>query len=236
MHALVCQGKGKYYVSAVFGYYNDDYKKRYDESQYDYWIVWDEEKKRLIRWLQFSPKSNYMHPQILNIDSTQENWELDAHGLGCADFLSKDLLDSFLDQEVQPEEILEKCRSMDAGYIYEETPEIKSQQDIDILELASWGFHDARISIEELQQDGTLYLRFDGIWGCDIEIWLWGDLEYDTSSRNPEENNPYWFAATIIQQDGFIYLIDEEAVKVEDINKGYCYFKARHMKYRIIPF
>jgi hypothetical protein len=23
MHALVCQGKGKYYVSAVFGYFKD---------------------------------------------------------------------------------------------------------------------------------------------------------------------------------------------------------------------
>lgn len=39
--------------------------------------------------------------------------------------------------------------------------------------------------------DGTLYLRFDGNWGCEIEMWFWGDLEYDTSSRNPEEYDSY---------------------------------------------
>ncbi len=84
------------------------------------------------------------------------------------------MLDSFLDKEQQPDEILEKCRLIDAGYIYEEIQEIKGQKDIDNLDWASGGFHDARIAKEELQQDGTLYLRFDGTWGCEVEVWLWG--------------------------------------------------------------
>lgn len=240
MHAIVCQGNGKYYVSAVFGYFRDitatdDYEKYIQSIRNPYWIVWDEEKKRLIRWLHMVPDTKYIIPQILIVDSDHENWNMDDDGVGCVDFLSRDLLDSFLDLDQQPEEILEKCRSMDAGYIYEEIQEIKGQKEIDNLDWASGGFHDARIAKEELQQDGTLYLRFDGTWGCEIEVWLWGDLEYDTSSRNPDHCDPYWQGSTILQKDGFLYLIDDDDMTVEQIGKGYCYFKARHMKYRIVP-
>lgn len=87
---------------------------------------------------------------------------------------------------------------MDAGYIYEEIQEIKGQKEIDNLYWASGGFHDAYIAKEELQQDGTLYLKFDGAWGCEIEIWLWGDLEYDTSCKNPDCYDPYWYSSTIL--------------------------------------
>ncbi len=240
MHAIVCQGNGKYYVSAVFGYFRDitatdDYEKYIQSIRNPYWIVWDEEKKRLIRWLNMVPDTQYIIPQILIVDSDHENWNMDDDGVGCVNFLSRDLLDSFLDLDQQPEEILEKCRSMDAGYIYEEIQEIKGQKEIDNLDWASGGFHDARIAKEELQQDGTLYLRFDGTWGCEIEVWLWGDLEYDTSSRNPDHCDPYWQGSTILQKDGFLYLIDDDDMTVEQIGKGYCYFKARHMKYRIVP-
>ena len=127
----------------------------------------------------------YIIPQILIIDAKQDNWNENEDGEGCVNFLNRELLDSFLDDEIQPQEILDKCREMDADYIYEEIPEIMCQQDIENLERASGGFHDARIAKEELLNDGTLYLRFDGTWGCEIEMWFWGDLEYDTSSRNP---------------------------------------------------
>ena len=47
-------------------------------------------------------------------------------------------------------------------------------------------FHDARIMKEIMQADGTLYLRFDGTWGREVEVWFWGELEYDTSVRHIE--------------------------------------------------
>ena len=240
MHAMVCQGNGKYYISAVFGYFRDitaiDEHEKYIQSIYNpYWIVWDEEKKRLIKWLNMVPNDKYINPQILIIDSEQKNWNMDDDGVGCVDFLSRDLLDSFLDKEQQPEDILEKCRLMDAGYIYEEIQEIKGQNDIENLYLASGYFHDAYIAKEELQQDGTLYLKFEGCWGCEIEIWLWGELEYDTSSKNSDCYDNYWYSSTILQEDGFIYFVDDNNMTVDKIGKGYCYFKARHMKYRIIP-
>ena len=183
----------------------------------------------------YKPNTEYIIPQILVVDADRENWNLDDEGEGCVDFLSKELLDSFLDKEQQPEDILEKCRLMDAGYIYEEIQEIKDQKDIENFGWASGGFHDAHIIKEELQKDGTLYLKFDGTWGCEVELWFWGDLEYDTSSRNPELYNPYWFGSTLLIEDGFIYFVDETDMTVENIGKDYCYFKARNMKYRIIP-
>jgi len=240
MHAIVCQGNGKYYVSAVFGYFKnitatDEYEKYLQSIHNPYWIVWDEEKKRLIRWLEMVPNTRYIIPQILIVDSECDNWNMNDDGEGCVDFLSRALLDSFLDNEQQPEDILKKCRQMDDGYTYEEIQEIKDQKDIDDLNRASGGFHDARIAEKELQQDGTLYLKFDGTWGCEIEVWLWGGLEYDTSSRDSESCDPYWYGSTILKKDGFIYFIDEEDMTVEKIDKRYCFFKAEHMKYRIIP-
>jgi len=240
MHAIIRQGKGKYYVSAVFGYYKDitatdDYKRYLEGIHKPYYIVWDEKQERLIKWLAMEPNTKYIIPQILIIDTDQHNWVKDDDGVGCVDFLNRKLLESFLDTEYQPEDILQKCRMMDRGYVYNDTPEIRNQQDIDNLEWASGGFHDAFIATEELQDDGTLYLRFGGTWGCEIEIWFWGDLEYDTSSRNSEEFDPYWFGSTVLLENGFVYLVDEDDMTVEKIEPGYCYFKARHMKYRIIP-
>lgn len=240
MHAIIRQDDGKYYVSAVFGYYRDvtateDYKRYIENIHKPYWIVWDSEKKRLIRWLSMVPDTKYIIPQILIVDSERNNWNLDEEGVGCVDFLSRELLDSFLDDEIQPEEILSKCRAMDAGYVYNEITEVKNQQDIEDLDWVSGGFHDARIAKEKLQDDGTLYLRFDGTWGCEIEVWFSGNLEYDTSSRAPEECDPYWYGSTVILHNGFVYFVDEEDMTVDKITSGYCYFKARHMKYKVIP-
>ena len=39
----------------------------------------------------------------------------------------------------------------------------------------------------------------------------------------------------LLMENGFIYFVDEDDMTVEDIGQGYCYFKARNMKYRIIP-
>ena len=126
----------------------------------------------LIRWTAMTPNTKYLIPQILIIDSNQDNWNIDDNGVGCVDCLSRELLDSFLDKSEQPEDVLNKCRLMDVGYVYEEVQEIKDQKDIENLEWVSGGYHDARIAKEELLQDGTFYLRFDGTWGCEIEVWL----------------------------------------------------------------
>ncbi|MCI8491313.1 MAG: hypothetical protein HFJ04_13925 [Lachnospiraceae bacterium] len=73
------------------------------------------------------------------------------------------------------------------------------------------------------------------MWGCKIEILLEGDISYQTESRNPELYDPYWYGATMIRQDGYIYLMDEEDMKVEDISDESCWFRSRRVKYHVIP-
>lgn len=139
-----------------------------------------------------------------------------------------------------PADIIEKCRNIDVGYTYNEYTEIKTDEDVKNFVIATGEFHDARIIKEIMQADGTLYLRFDGIWGCEVEVWFWGELEYDTSVRHIENLDPYWSCSTLMIKDGFIYFVDEffeeEELSLDLIKQGeYCYFKAQHMKYHIIP-
>lgn len=240
MHAIIRQGEGKYYVSPVFGYYEniksaDDYQ-RYLESVYSpYYIVWNESRTCLIKWFAMQPNINYMIPQILVIDCNQEDWIKDNDGGGGVDFLPKKLAEEIIESQVMPTEIFEKCKNMDLNYTYDMEPEIKNEKDIENLESVSGGFHDAYIEKYELRDDGSLYIRFEGTWGCAIEVWFWEDVEYNISSRSLDECDPYWYGSTIIIQDDFIYLIDDIDTTVKEIDEGYCWFKARHMKYHVIP-
>ena len=61
--------------------------------------------------------------------------------------------------------------------------EIKTKKDIEDFDWATGNFHDACIEEQKILDGGELYLRFTGIWGCQVEIWFWDDLEYCTDSR-----------------------------------------------------
>ena len=237
MHAIISTANGDHYVSAVFGCYSDPAIS--DPWIKVYWVVWDEHKERLIKWQTYRPKSPggpYMWKQVLIVESDKSDWKLDDEWQGCVSFLNRHLLDSIIAQDHQPEDILAKCRAMDEGYVYEPIQEVKTPADADSLDWVAGNFHDAYIKKKELQADGKLYLRFSDVWGCEIEAWFWGDLEYSMASRDPEVfDDPYWFSATILLQDGFVYLIDDENMTVEKLTDQYCYFKARHMQYRVIP-
>ena len=180
------------------------------------------------------PNTKYLIPQVLIVDSDKQNW-IEKDDDGCVDFLNKSIIDTFVENGFQDNELLQKCKDIDNDYTYEEYPEINDEEDIENLYLTTGCFHDAYIVKEIMQDDGTLYLRFDGVWGCEVEVWLWGDVEYDTSSRDPEIDNPYWYGSTVLIENAFIYFIDDEDMTVDEINESYCYFKARHMKYHIIP-
>ncbi len=179
--------------------------------------------------------SRSLSPKVIIVESDKENWNKEGKLTGCVDFLTKELIYSILDMEEQPADILEKCRAMDADYVYNETPEIKTPKDIEDLLWAAGDFHDGYIDKEELREDGTLYLLFKETWGCEVEIWLWGDLEYDTTSLHDEYDLPFWFDCTLLLQDGFVWFACGERLTPEEMTTGYSCFKARHMKYRIIP-
>ena len=68
MHAIIKMGDGKYYISSVFGYYNDvksegDYQRYLERIHTPYYVVFNEEKTKLIKWYNMQPSSSFIvHP------------------------------------------------------------------------------------------------------------------------------------------------------------------------------
>ena len=149
MQAIICQGNGKYYLSTIYGYYKDinaknDYERYLQEIYNPYWIVWDEKKEHLIKWYNVVPDSKYIIYKIIIIDSDQTNWNLNADGEGCINFLSKEILISLLNKDIKSNSLLSKCLEIDKKYIYIDKPEIKNLKDIEDLKWATRDFHDVR--------------------------------------------------------------------------------------------
>lgn len=233
MYAIVREGNGRYYTSMVFGYY--DKSRNSNDYKHRYWVVLNKEKTALINQATLFPDSKYLSPVVLIVDSDEKNWIKVDDKMESVDFLPTETLFDLIENDAVPEELLQKCICLDKDYNFNPYPEILTEKDIvDLEEWVAGSFHDAYISkIEE--SENALYVYFKGMWGCDIEVWLWGDVSYDTSSRNPEEYDPYWQDSTVFFHDGFIFLIDDEYATIENVRDGWCWFKARHMKYHVIP-
>lgn len=238
MHGLVRLKGGKYYDTEIFGYFcpissADDYERYHQRIYNQYYLVLNEDKSALCRQYVFDSGIKYLDPAVLIVDDDRSRWVIDENGNGCIDFLSELPPDAIEDRLTS--EQLAHCIELDASYHYEAYTLVETATDIDNLMAVSGGFHDAYIKMFEVQTDGALYVLFDGVWGCKIEIWFTGDVSYSIESRDPDYEDPDWFEATVILQDGYIYLVDDEVKKVEDIGNWNCWFKARKMKYHVIP-
>lgn len=169
------------------------------------------------------------------IDTDESGWIIDEQdGTGGVEFIPRELADKIILEGTVPNDIMLQCKKIEESYTYKEYCEIKTQKDIEDFDCATGNFHDARIEEQKILDGGELYLRFTGIWGCQVEIWFWDDLEYCTESRNQKDRDPFWSCSSLILKDGYVYFVDEE-LEVEEITDEYCWFKARHMKYHIIP-
>ena len=241
MHAIIRKGNGKYYVSAVFGYFrsvpkDDSYEEYIRCSRYPYYIVWNEEKTALIKKHQFVQDTEYIIPQVLIVDGEQKGWESDSKTRSeWIAFLPRELADELVQKKTLPEQIRKKCLAEDDHFIYQEYREVKTQKDIDDLEWVSGCFHDGCVEKAEWDKDGSLYVLMGAVWGCSIELWFWGDVEYDISARDSSIVDPYWLDGSIFFENGFVYLVDDCDMTAEQITSNYCWFKGRHMKYRVIP-
>lgn len=238
MHAIVRCGQGQHYIATVFGYFckvktTDDYQ-RYLEGIYNrYYLVLNNEKNKLVKQYIFDRSSKYLDPSVLIIESDNSNWTEDDEGQGCVDFLSEvqqeDIEDNLQD------DILNRCIQMDMEYQYNEYPEITCQKDIDDLMNVSGWFHDACIEKIARQNDGSLYVLFDGVWGCKIEIWFSNEVTYNVDSPNPDECDPYWSGSTMLIKDDFIYFADDNDMEISNITDSCYWFKAKKLKYHVIP-
>ena len=66
---------------------------------------------------------------------------------------------------------------------------------------------------------------------CNVSILLY----HDSLGKKGKIIDPYWFGATLKKENGYFYLIDEENMDVNEISEDYCWFKARSVRYRLIP-
>ena len=238
MYAIIRLGKGEYYISVVFGYYcvitaTDDHQRYLEGIHNQYYLVLNKEKNKLVKQYIFDKNSKYLEPSVLIVDCDQDNWNVDSEGYGGIDFLT-DISQDNIEDEI-PAALLNRCIQIDADYHYNEYPVIKSQADVDNLMSVSGYFHDAYIDKFKEYDDGSVFVTFDGVWGCSIEVWFSGNVSYSIKSRDPEEYDPYWFGSTVLIEDGFVYFVDDDDMEVEDIGDGYCWFKARNMRYHVIP-
>ena len=232
MYAIINKGNGHYYTSAVFGYYNDKIEKYGSWKQY--LIVLDESKTKLIRFSEYDQKKMpHLYKMALFTDGDQSDWSIDEHGYGGVSFISKDDALNYV-RTGTPADVLAQCLEYDRRNPYSEIQSIETAKDIDNLMWASGYFHDAYIKEISSIADGVRVL-FDGVWGCRIEVTFSGDVSYNTDSRDPEEYDPYWFGSTVAFHNGYIYMVDEDEMDIDEITNGYCWFRAKHMSYRIIP-
>ena len=137
MHAIIRKGNGKYYVSAVFGYFrsvpkDDSYEEYIRCSRYPYYIVWNEEKTALIKKHQFVQDTEYIIPQVLIVDGDQTGWEFDSKTRSeWIAFLPRGLADELVQKKTLPEQIRRQCLVEDDNFTYQEYREVKTQKDID---------------------------------------------------------------------------------------------------------
>lgn len=238
MYAIVKNEDGTYYTSMVFGYYcritaADDYQKYLQKFHNKFFLVLNEKKDRLIKKYVFPWEKKYLNPQVLITDTDQHDWVLDETYQGCVDFLLG--TDFFADDIELDPSILGKCIAMDSMHTYSEIVEIGTEADVDNLMCVSGGFHDAYIEKCERMGD-TLYLHLGGVWGCEIEMWFEGDVDYCIDSHGSFKDDGYaWYASTLLKADGYFYLVDESDMQVEDITDEYCWFRGRRLRYRVIP-
>ena len=148
---------------------------------------------------------------VLITDADESGWNKISENEESVDFLPTGKLLSMIDSGTVPSELTQKCIEMDSKYRFESIRTISTTDDIRDLEWVSGGFHDAFIA-EKKESENSLYLLFDGTWGCKIEVWFEGEVSYDMSSRDPEKWDPYWFGSTVAIDNGFVYLIDDEDV------------------------
>lgn len=239
VYAIIRNGDGTFYTSTVFGRYQTGSDQTHRNLL---WIVLNAQKDRLIAQplLRLDPLS--LVPLVLITDTDQTHWHKASDEAESLRDLPTDQLLSWVQKGTVPQKILQKCLAIDAQYRFCELRSITSAKDIEDLDWVSGGFHDAHIA-ELREAEDVLYLRFEGCWACQIEVWFEGEVSYDASSRLPKgpemewlgSPEADWFGGTILLNDGFVYLIDDENARLEDITQGCCWFKARTMHYRVIP-
>ena len=234
MYAIIREGKGSYYTSAVFAYYDEtdysDYLKQLDSAYKKYVAVFNREKTVILK-LPINPiKNRLIDTQVIITDTDNVDWDiLDGHGNGTVAFSSREEIENLLNTENTDNRFTE----YDKSYPYNAVRSIETEKDIEDFYCASGRLHDANLA-EMNYFNNSLCVLFKNVWGCSIEMQFKNVIEFNAPSLEPYEDNS-WFSSTIFIGNGEITLVNEQLLTPEKIRDFNTYFKAKEVKYRIIP-
>ncbi len=113
MHAIIRIGDGKYYVSSVFWYYNDvksedDYQRYLERIHTPYYVVFNEEKTKLIKWYNMQSDTEFLIKQVLIRDSDESGWNINEEdGTGGVEILLRELADKIISEGMVPDDIMQ---------------------------------------------------------------------------------------------------------------------------------
>ncbi len=234
MYAIVKKSDNKYYTSMVFGYYKKKSESgRYLKNLFDRcFIVLNEEKNKLVIQYIFDRNKEYLDPLILITDADRKNWNINDDNCGSVKFLDSENLLTLVENNNVPETDLIKCIENDKNYKYSEYVNAENEQDFENFSCVSGGLHDAYI--EKLKEENdSIYVLFEGVWGCSIEVWFEGNVSYNLGDKK-EENFCFWLNSTLTKYNGYIYLIDQSEANPDNISEDSCWFRAEKMKYHVI--
>lgn len=243
MHVIIRKYEGGCYTSEVFGVYHNEVPayKEYGLTSYDiYYIVLNEAKDRLVKeYLYPTDEHGYIFTRLIVVDTDKSGWNTDEKGFGEVGFTTR----ADLERCVENGELPERLSELDRKYRYQEIREIVSEKDIQDFLCATGYLHDASFCDDIQSFDDGFRVVF-GPWGCKVELWFEGDAEYRLSDHysqvlpNAElrESGVYdLFTCTMLIEDDFVWLFDDEVENAADGQDCDLIMKARRVKYRIIP-
>ena len=229
--AIIREGEGRFYTSMVFGCYRPE---GWDGAYHAERIVLNREKTALVRQSVFRQGVEHLDLLTLVVDADQSGWRKASEHCASVEFLPTEELPAWVSAGAVPEELLARCIAMDAAYAYQPVRRIRTAEDVRDFEWATGGLHDA--FIDEVQREGdAIRVRFAGCWGCRVEVVFAGDADCDTACREPETMDPYWLGSSVVLEDGFVWLIDDEDMRPELLNEAFCWFRGREMRWKILP-
>ena len=233
MQAIIRCGNGEFYCSPLFGFY---FNRNSGSNPFDAYVVcFNKRRDRLVKQLLYDPnKKPYLNLMVLITDNDKTDWTTNDSGYEGVDFLPLNTVSEIINKDIIPEEIVNKCKQLDLHEDFSDFKPVKTKHDIEKLMLITGNFHDAIISTLVRQPDNSLYVLFDGVWGCTVELVFSDDVAYNTDNNSLEFQGPYWFEAFAAVKDEYIYFADVD-MENHELSDDDCWFRAKSMKYRIIP-
>ncbi len=229
MYAIIRNKNGTFYKTLVFG----SFSERHARHDYQFYIVFNEQKDKLIKQYVFDKKSKYLDPQILIVDCTTENWDIDKEQkFGQLNIFNGNLLKKIETSTIFQDE-LTKCQELDKNYQYNEFQELNNEQDLKNLDFVSRNFHDAYIA-KIAYKNECLSVLFTGVWGCSIEFQFSESVSMELCAED-NQDDPCWYNANMYFADGYFCLINDRNKKIDQNGDGYTWFRAKKAKYRVIP-